>query len=135
MISADVDLKAQFYDVDPMQVVWHGNYARFLELARCALLERIGYGYTEMRDSGFMWPIVEMTFKYVRPIRLAQKFRVSATLVEYENRLRIDYVCRDCGTGEVLTKARTTQVAVSIATAELRLDSPPILIEKVRRLL
>ena len=41
MIAADVTIRVQFYDLDPMQVVWHGNYARFLEQARCALLERI----------------------------------------------------------------------------------------------
>ena len=31
VISADVTIKVQFFDLDPMQVVWHGNYARYLE--------------------------------------------------------------------------------------------------------
>jgi len=135
MISADVTIQVQFYDLDPMQVVWHGNYARYLEQARCALLERIGYSYTEMAASGFMWPIVDMQTKYVRPIRFPQTIRVTATLVEYENRLRLDYRIRDDASGDLLSKARTTQLAVSLKSDELSFESPAILIEKVRALL
>ncbi|PWC35980.1 acyl-CoA thioesterase [Azospirillum sp. TSO35-2] len=135
MISADVTIQAQFYDLDPMQVVWHGNYARYLEQARCALLDRIGYNYPEMAESGFMWPIVDMQLKYVRPIRFNQTVRVTASLVEYENRLRIDYRLHDAATGELLTKARTTQLAVALEDQSLAFESPAVLIEKVRALL
>lgn len=135
MIEAEIVVKANFYDLDPMEVVWHGNYARYLEDARCALLDHIGYNYTEMRDSGFAWPIVDMRIKYIRPIRFNQQIRVVAKLVEFENRIRIDYRLHDLPTGEVLTKAHTTQVAVSLDTDEMSFESPPILIEKVQRLL
>ena len=135
MISADVTIAVQFYDLDPMQVVWHGNYARFLEEARCALLDRIGYNYPQMEASGFAWPIVDMRLKYVRPARFGQSIRVTATLKEYENRLRIDYRIADAASGEVLTKAETTQVAVDGKTGELHLECPPALTERVRALL
>ena len=135
MISAEIEIVAQFYDLDPMQVVWHGNYAKFLEQARCALLDKIGYSYPQMHESGFLWPIVEMQLKYVRPIRYAQVILVSATLVEYGNRLKVSYRCRDKITGEVLTKAHTTQVAVDAASGELCLESPPVLIDKIRSFL
>ncbi len=132
MITAEVACKAQFYDLDPMQVVWHGNYPRFLEEARCALLDRIGYNYPEMESSGYLWPIVDLRIKYVRAIRFGQEIRVVATLAEYENRLRIDYRILDAVSGEVLTKAQTTQVAVEAASGDLCLESPPALVERVR---
>ena len=132
MISAEVDIVAQFYDLDPMQVVWHGNYARFFEQARCALLNKIGYSYPEMDQSGYMWPIVDMQVKFVRPIRFAQVVRVEASLVDYENRLKISYRCYDKLSGEVLTKAHTVQVAVLSASGELCLESPAILVDKIR---
>ena len=135
MIFAEIQLKAQFYDLDPMQVVWHGNYPRFLEEARCALLDKIGYNYTEMAASGYAWPIVNMRLKYVRPIRFAQVVRVTADLTEYENRLRIEYRIYDAESGEVLTKATTTQLAVVATSGELCLESPAELLDKVRRLL
>ena len=134
MLSAEIHAQVQFNDVDPMNVVWHGNYPRFLETARTALLDRLGYSYEQMAESGHVWPIVEMTIKYVRAVRFRQKLRVIATLVEYENRLRIDYRILDGDSGELLTKARTTQVAVKAATGELCLESPAALIDCVRNL-
>jgi acyl-CoA thioester hydrolase len=135
MISAETIIVAQFYDVDAMQVVWHGNYVRYFEQARGTLLDKIDYNYPEMERSGYLWPIVDMRIKFVRPVRYQQRLRVEATLVEYENRLKINYVCRDDASGEVLTKAHTIQVAVTAATQELNLESPAILQEKVKRAL
>lgn len=133
MHSATVTLKAQFYDLDPMEVVWHGNYARYLEQARCMLLDSIGYNYPQMLESGYLWPIVDLRIKFVRPLRFSQEFAVTATLVEFENRLKIDYRICDKVSGEVLTKATTTQVAVHAATGELCLESPAALTDKVRQ--
>ncbi len=132
MITADIVIKAQFYDLDPMQVVWHGNYARYLEQARCALLDMIDYNYTQMAASGFAWPVVDMRSKYIRPIRFGQEVVVAATLLEYANRLKIEYRIRDLASGEVLHKATTVQVAVRIDTGELQFESPAILFDKLR---
>jgi acyl-CoA thioester hydrolase len=132
MLSAETVIRAQFFDLDPMNIVWHGNYARFLEQGRCELLDRLDYNYTQMRDSGFAFPIVEMRVKYVAPIRFRQDFVVTTTLAEYENRLRFDYIIRDLESASVLTRARTIQVAVRIDTGELCLECPPALIDKVR---
>ena len=132
MISAEVTIRTQFYDLDPMNIVWHGNYVRYLEQARSALLGEIGYSYREMKESGFAWPIVDLSIRYVRPLQLNQDFVVRATLTEYENRLCISYRVLDAASRDVLTKARTVQVAVSIETGELSFESPPQLIACVR---
>jgi acyl-CoA thioester hydrolase len=131
-LQAEVIRKASFADLDPMNVVWHGNYVRYFEQARDVLLDSIGYNYEEMRDSGYMWPVVDLRVKYVRPIRFRQQVRITATLVEFENRLKFDYRIFDVATGDLLTKGQTTQLAVSIADEKLAFESPPILIEKVR---
>ena len=135
MLEAEVSVTAGFYDIDPMEVVWHGNYVRYLEDARCALLDKLGYNYTEMFESGFAWPIVDLHVKYVRPIRLSQHVRVVAKLREYKNRLKIDYRVIDGKTGVVLTKAHTIQVAVCLKSNEMLFESPPALSDKVRALL
>ncbi len=133
MISASVPLTVQFYHLDPMEVVWHGNYAKFFEEARCALLNVIDYNYPQMRDSGYAWPIVDMRTKFIGPARFGQRIVVTATLVEYEMRIKIDYVIRDETSGETLTKGQTIQVAVDGQTGEMCYESPPILFEKVRK--
>jgi acyl-CoA thioester hydrolase len=133
-LSAQIEGKADFCDLDPMQVVWHGNYARYFEQARTALMEKIGYSYHEMHRSGFAWPIVDLHVKYVRPLRLGQDFRVAAYLLEYENRLKIAYEIFDIATGECVTKAQTVQVAVTLE-GELVFQAPDVLIEMVRKFL
>src|ERR1019366_3727113 len=110
MISANVVIKVQFYDLDPMGIVWHGNYPRFLEQARAALFQKISFGYREMAERGFAWPIVDLGIKYVRPIDLSRTVKVTATLVEYENRLKINYLIADMDDGLILTRAHAIQV-------------------------
>lgn len=134
-LTARRTLSAQFYDIDPMNVVWHGHYTRFFEEARQALLELLDYNYPEMKESGYLWPVVDLRIKFIRPIFLHQKFIVEAGLVEYENRLKIEYRIFDSETLEVLTKAHSTQVAVSANDQKMQYESPAVFISKVRKVL
>lgn len=122
--SAEIDVSPAFHDLDPMVVVWHGHYLKYLELARCALLQSFDYDYPQMRESGYLWPIVDMRCKYLRPARYGQRLRVRAELVEWELRMRIDYLICDADTGEKLTRAHTIQVAVDALTGEMSYATP-----------
>src|SRR5690625_7911324 len=37
-----IELTVTFYDVDSMDIVWHGHYLKYFEDARCCLLDEIG---------------------------------------------------------------------------------------------
>ena len=130
---AEIELDVPFHDLDPMGVVWHGRYAKYLELARCALLSTFDYDYPAMRDSGYAWPLVELNVKYVQPLRYGQRFRVRADLLDWENRIRIGYLITDALTGRRLTRAVSVQVAIEVATGELQFVSPAALTERLRR--
>ena len=129
--SLEIELSPGFHDLDPMDIVWHGNYVRYLELARCALLQTIDYDYPQMRESGYAWPVVDLRCKYVRPVRYGQRILVKATITEWENRLRMDYLVRDAETGDVIHRAHTLQVAVDLGTGEMCYASPPVLFERL----
>lgn len=131
-LTTSVDIEIPFHDCDPMNVVWHGNYPRYFEVARCQLLRLFNYDYPDMVASGYMWPIVDMRLKYVGSAKFTQLITVSASLVEYEHRIKINYVITDKKTGAKLTKGYTVQAAVSVETNELQLESPPILLEKLQ---
>lgn len=130
-LSQEVDVLPAFYDIDPMNVVWHGHYVKYLEVARSALLKRLDYDYPRMRESGFAWPVVDMRLKYVKPALFGQPLKVRAEIVEWENRLRIDYLIRDAATGARLTQAHTIQVAVDMATQALCFVCPQVLWERL----
>lgn len=130
--SAETEIHIPFYDLDPMQIVWHGNYFKYFELARCAVLDRIRYGYSEMLDSGYTWPLIEANARFVRPARLGQRVVCRAEIVEYENRLKICYEIRCRTTNERLTKGYSVQVAVNARTGEMMLASPQVMLDRVR---
>ncbi|MBN5158931.1 MULTISPECIES: acyl-CoA thioesterase [unclassified Stenotrophomonas] len=127
----EIALTPAFHDCDPMNVVWHGNYFKYFEIARCALLGRYDYDYPQMLESGYLWPVVDARVKYVRPLLFNQALRVVARIVEWENRLKIEYEILDAESGQVLTRAMTIQVAVDAASKEKLYQCPPVLWERL----
>jgi acyl-CoA thioester hydrolase len=128
---AEVEIAVQFFDLDPMQIVWHGNYVKYLEVARCALLDKIGYNYEQMHASGYIWPIIEMNLRYAGPAKFGQRLLLRAEIVEWENRLRIDYAILDAASGKRINRASTTQVAVDAESGDMCFVSPAILFRKL----
>lgn len=135
MYAVETAVTVPFFDVDTMNVVWHGHYVKYLELARCALLDAMGYGYDAMLASGYAWPVIDLQLRYMNPAVFGQRLTVRAELVEWENRLKIHYLITDAASGTRLTRASSVQVAVRIDTREMQLASPAPLLDAVRRVL
>jgi len=131
IVTASAEATPQFYDLDPMNIVWHGNYPKYLELGRVAVMKKIGYNYEEMIESGFAWPFIEMRMRYARPMKLDHPVKITAGIVEWENALRITYSIQEIATGERVMRASSSQVAVKIGTTEMLWVAPPILREKL----
>jgi acyl-CoA thioester hydrolase len=129
--QTSIDLQIPFHDVDMMEVVWHGHYVKYFEIARCALLEKIDYSYLQMRDSGYAWPVIDLKIRYVKPAAFGQIISVKAEIVEWENRLKINYLITDKCSGLRLTKGSSVQVAVNMKTGEMCFVSPAVLLEKL----
>ncbi len=129
--AATVEIVVPFHDIDAVGLVWHGHYAKYFEIARCELLESFNYGYGAMRESGYLWPLIDMRIRYVQAIRFGQRIAVRATLREWENRLLVDYLITDHASAQRLTKGSTVQVAVDMKSGEMLLASPPVLFERL----
>ena len=127
----EAEIQVQFFDLDPMEVVWHGHYVKYLEMARCALLDTIDYNYAQMKASGYAWPVIDMHLRYVDSARFGQRLKVRAEIVEWENRLKIEYLITDAVSGHRLLRGSTTQVAVDMATREMCFVSPAVLLQKL----
>lgn len=133
VLQAEVEILVPFFDVDMMEVVWHGHYVKYFEEARCALLDKLGHNYRQMRDAGYAWPVIDLQLRYIRGAQFGQRIRVRADLVEWENRLKINYLITDVESGERMTRGSSVQVAVEIATREMLLASPKVFVEAVER--
>jgi len=131
-ISAEIELKIPFYDVDAMEIVWHGNYIKYFEKARCQLLDKLDYNYQQMKKSGYAWPVIDVRVRYVKPAHFMQLILIKATLVEFEYGMRVNFVITDKLDGSKLSTGYTKQVAVDMKTKEMRLLSPKILHNKIQ---
>ncbi len=134
-IETSVEFKVEFYDVDAMGVVWHGNYVKYMELGRCALLDKIGYGYNEMKESNYAFPVASLKLKYIKPLMFKQTAVIKAVLTEYENRIKIEYFIYDKESGELVTKGESIQMALNMKTLTTSFQCPECFIKKVEVLL
>ena len=134
MHSTDVEIEVPFHDIDPMNIVWHGRYPKYFEVARCALLDTIDFNYDEMKATGYAWPIVDMRIKYIRPVTFRQKIRVRAEIAEWEHRLKIAYAIHDATSNERLSRGYTIQMAVDMSNGESCFETPEILRKKLGKL-
>ena len=131
VLPVEIGVEVPFHDVDLARIAWHGHYLKYLENARWALMDRLGYGLDTMLDSAEGWPIVDLQVKYVRASRFGDRLRVRAALVEWEYRLVINYLSTDERTGERVARAQTAQVAVDMPTGTMRFGLPAPFIERV----
>jgi acyl-CoA thioester hydrolase len=133
VLHVETEVLVPFFDIDSMDVVWHGHYVKYLEIARCALLDRVGHNYAQMKAAGYVWPVIDLQLRYVRAARFGQRLRVRADLAEWKNRLKVHYLVSDAESGERMTRASTVQVAVSIADGAMQMVSPAVFVNAVEQ--
>lgn len=131
-VSEETIITAEFFDVDAMNIVWHGNYVKFMEIARCRLLNKIGYGYKEMVKEGFVYPVTGINLKYIRSVYFEDNITVKTYLTEYENCIKIKYEIYN-EKNELCTKAESTQMCMNSKTNESLFVSSPWLIQRVEK--
>ena len=107
-----------FQDADPTGDVWHGNYFRYYDAARSALLAKLRFDYRRMAAERQVWPIVDTRVRYRKAVPFGTRIDVSAQLVEWEFRIVIYYEIDDAA-GTLVNEAYTVQ-----APASMRRQSP-----------
>ena len=125
---------AEFFDVDAMKIVWHGNYVKFMEVARCAMLDKLGYVYKEMVKDGYTYPVTSINLKYVKSLYFGDKGLVKTYLMEYENCIKIKYEIFN-EKGELCTKAESTQMAFNVEKNESCFECSKTFIERVEKII
>jgi len=67
MYSNETQIRVRYAETDQMQVVYHGNYAQYFEVARVESIRQLGMTYKTMEALGVMMPIVEWHAQFIRP--------------------------------------------------------------------
>ena len=103
-------VKVRYAETDQMGVVYHGNYAQYLEIARIDWLEAIGISYKKMEEEGVMLPVYELNLKFKKSAKFDDELKIITRLKKKPGvRIEFEYEIFNQH-GELLTEAETTLI-------------------------
>lgn len=59
-----ISFRVRYAETDQMGVVYHGNYAQYLEMGRVEWLRGFGISYKKMEESGIILPVISLSIDY-----------------------------------------------------------------------
>jgi len=113
-----------------MGVVYHGNYAQYLEMGRVEWLRSFGISYKSMEENGIMLPVISLQLNFKKPavyddlITVATRLRKPPAV-----RIEFDYEIYN-ESGELLADAYTVLVFIDRATKR-PVKCPDYLLKKI----
>ena len=72
--------RVRYGETDQMGVVYHGNYAQYLELGRVEWLRALGVTYRSMEENGIMLPVISLHIDYKKPALYDDLITVETTI-------------------------------------------------------
>jgi acyl-CoA thioester hydrolase len=121
-------LRVIYGDTDQMGVVYHANYLRYFEHARCEYIRSRGRPYKDIERDGGRLPVVEARAHYHSPARY-DDLLVIRTFVQRLRRVSMafGYEVRRDGEEEVLCSGHTVHAFVNAEGRPIRF--PPDLVQ------
>jgi acyl-CoA thioester hydrolase len=119
-------VKAQPHHTDYAGVVWHGTYLTWMEEARVECLQSIGIDFASLVALGCDLPVVEMSLRYHRPIRLGMSAIVKTRMEEIDGvRINWEYSIQSPDDTEIYLTSKVTLVVVDREKGKIMRQIPP----------
>ena len=100
-------IRVRYGETDQMGVVYHGNYAQYLEIGRLEWLTALGVSYKEMEANNVMLPVVSLSINYKKSACYDDVLTISTTLLKRPTAsIEFNYEIHN-SSGELLTTAHT----------------------------
>lgn len=111
ILKAVRNFDIRFSEVDSMNFVWHGSYATYFEDGREAFGKKYGLGYLLIFNNGFYAPLVDLSFKYKKPMTYGMQPRIEVTYVPTETaKIIFEYAIFDNADDSLIATGRSVQV-------------------------
>lgn len=91
MYTSETKIRVRYAETDQMNVVYHGNYAQYFEVARAESIRTLGFTYREMEAMDIMMPVIELQCKFLRPAHYDDLLTVKLLLKELPTGHRIEF--------------------------------------------
>jgi len=116
MKSSEIKIRIRYGETDQMGVVYHGNYAQFLEMGRIEWLRELGISYRKMEEDGIMLPVISLNINYKKSARYDDVVNVKTQLKKIPTvKIDFDYEITN-EQGEILTLANTVLAFIDMKT-------------------
>jgi len=110
-LTATKDFEVRFSEVDSMNIVWHGSYPLYFEDAREEFGRKYGLGYMTIFGNGYFAALVELSFKYKRPLAYEMQPAVRITYIPTESaKIVFEYEIYDRADSGIIATGRSVQV-------------------------
>jgi len=112
----EIQIRVRYGETDQMGVVYHGNYALYLEMGRIEWLRKLGISYKKMEEIGVMLPVVSLSINYKKSAVYDDVINVKTQLKNMPTaKIEFDYEITN-KQGDILTLASTTLVFIDKKT-------------------
>ena len=122
-LTATLERRVRFDELDPMGIMWHGNYASWFEDGREAIGQRCGTTYMDFYRNGVLTPIKTYTVDYRQPLRYGTLYTIRTDLMWTEAAKILYSYTILTPENAVATTASTTQLFTD-TDGRLLLDPP-----------
>jgi acyl-CoA thioester hydrolase len=120
-----------YADVDKMNFVYYGNYARYFEYTRTEALRSLGISYRELEDSGIVMPVISMSIRYYKPAVYDDLLLIEVIVSELpQSRIQFNYTITN-ENGMLLNEAETTLVFLN-EKSKRPVKAPELLVNKLK---
>lgn len=114
------------HHTDYAGIVWHGTYITWMEEARVESLRSIGIEFSELVKLGCDLPVVELSIRYHKPVKLGMVVVVKTRMANSEGvRLDWDYQIQSLDGQELYVTAKVTLVTVDREKGKIMRRLPP----------
>lgn len=94
--------QAQYYETDQMGIIHHSNYIRWMEEARIAYMDEMGFPYKAVEEAGIMSPVLGVQCDYKSMTHFGDRVSIEVKLSSFKGlKYEITYIMRDEQTKEV----------------------------------
>ena len=112
-----IQIRVRYGETDQMGVVYHGNYALYLEMGRIEWLRKLGISYRDMEENGIMLPVVSLCINYKKSAGYDDLINVKTQLKNKPTvKIEFDYEITN-EKGDILTTASTVLVFIDKNTS------------------
>lgn len=116
--------RINYYETDRMGIVHHSNYIRFLEEARCQMLDKAKMPYSSFEENGIMIPVLGVTCTFKHHVTFDDIILIKPYVKEFNGvRLTMGYTVTDKNTGSLVLTAETKHCFTDNSLRPVRLQN------------